>query len=200
MPEKSNAFATVSEATQIHIISEQTVVDDEGHKQLSSKTLIEVIEDAILGHVMRSAAVLEGQVKIKAVKVKEDGTVISVEKDLGASESNPFGDSHEELVEQEEMPSIADSESSTNGIGVEIVTEEGTEIVFNVATFNESYIDAIRNILIADAESEAGEDDLTQEQIDMIDASVAMVSDALEEIREASQQAINEAAGNVSDD
>ncbi|MCR5520354.1 MAG: FecR domain-containing protein, partial [Lachnospiraceae bacterium] len=62
-----------------------------------TKTLTQVIEDAVTGHVETSNAVLEGQVKIKAVKVKADGTVVSVEKDLGAGEGNAFSSTKEEL-------------------------------------------------------------------------------------------------------
>ena len=47
-----------------------------------TKTLTTVLEDAVSGAVKTSNAVLEGLVKVKAVKVRADGTVVSVEQDV----------------------------------------------------------------------------------------------------------------------
>jgi hypothetical protein len=159
-----------------------------------TKTLTQVLEDAITGHVQTSNAVLEGQVKIKAVKVKADGTVVSVEKDLGAGEGNAFSSNKEELVAQEEMKSIADTGASVNGLKIEIVTEEDAEVVFDVATFEASFLENIKNILVADAQAEAEEDGLTQEQIDAINAKLDEVLEAFDVISTESQNAIDAAA------
>ncbi len=159
-----------------------------------TKTLTQVLEDAITGHVQTSNAVLEGQVKIKAVKVKADGTVVSVEKDLGAGEGNAFSSNKEELVAQEEMKSIADTGASVNGLKIEIVTEEDAEVVFDVATFEASFLENVKSILVADAQAEAGEDGLTQEQIDAINAKLDEVLEAFEVISTESQNAIDAAA------
>ncbi len=160
-----------------------------------TKTLTQVIEDAVTGHVETSNAVLEGQVKIKAVKVKADGTVVSVEKDLGAGEGNAFSSTKEELVSQEEMKSIADTGSSVSGVKIEIVTEEEAEVVFDVATFEESFLENIKNILVADAEAAAaGDEGISEEQIDLINSQLSEIMSAFDEIREASQSEISSAA------
>ena len=156
-----------------------------------TKTLTEVIEDVVTGHIKTSNAVLEGQVKIKAVKVKSDGTVVSVEKDLGAGEGNAFSSAKEELVSQEEMKSIADTGASASGITVEIVSEEEAEVVFDVATFEATFLENVKSILVADAESAAGEDGLSQEQIDEINSQLGEIIEAFNEISENSQQAFN---------
>ncbi|MCR5521680.1 MAG: FecR family protein, partial [Lachnospiraceae bacterium] len=137
-----------------------------------TKTLTQVLENTVTGHVQTSNAVLEGQVKIKAVKVKADGTVVSVEKDLGAGEGNAFSSNKEELVSQEEMKSIADTGASVNGIKVEIVSEEEAKVTFDIATFEDSFLKNIRNILIEDAENAAGEEGLSQEEIDTINSEM----------------------------
>ncbi len=158
-----------------------------------TKTLTQVLEDAVTGHVQTSNAVLEGQVKIKAVKVKADGTVVSVEKDLGAGEGNAFSSKKEELVSQEEMKSIADTGASVNGIKVEIVSEEDADVVFDVATFEASFLESVKNILIADAQAETGEEGLSQEQIDAINAQLDEVLESFDVISTESQNAINAA-------
>ena len=168
-----------------------------------TKTLTQVVEDAVTGHVQTSNAVLEGQVKIKAVKVKADGTVVSVEKDLGAGEGNAFSSSKEELVSQEEMKSIADTGSSVSGIKVEIVTEEEAEVVFDVATFEESFLENIMNVLIADAEAEAadaGDEGISAEQQESIDTVLGEIMTAFDEIRTASQEEIERVAKLTSND
>ncbi len=159
-----------------------------------TKTLTQVLEDAVTGHVQTSNAVLEGQVKIKAVKVKADGTVVSVEKDLGAGEGNAFSSNKEELVSQEEMKSIADTGASVNGIKVEIVSEEDADVVFDVATFEASFLENVKNILVADAQAETGEEGLSQEQIDAINAQLGEVLESFDVISTESQNAINAAA------
>ena len=159
-----------------------------------TKTLTQVLEDAVTGHVQTSNAVLEGQVKIKAVKVKADGTVVSVEKDLGAGEGNAFNSSKEELVSQEEMQAIADTGASVNGIKVEIVSEEDADVVFDVATFEASFLENVKNILVADAQAETGEEGLSQEQIDAINAQLGEVLESFDVISTESQNAINAAA------
>ena len=159
-----------------------------------TKTLTEVIEDVVTGHVKTSNAVLEGQVKIKAVKVKADGTVVSVEKDLGAGEGNAFSSAKEELVSQEEMKSIADTGASVSGITVEIVSEEEAEVVFDVATFEASFLENVKSILVADAEAAAGEGGLSQDRIDEINSQLGEIIEAFNEISENSQQAFNATA------
>ena len=159
-----------------------------------TKTLTQVLEDAVTGHVQTSNAVLEGQVKIKAVKVKADGTVVSVEKDLGAGEGNAFSSNKEELVSQEEMKSIADTGASVNGIKVEIVSEEDADVVFDVATFEASFLENVKNILVADAQAETGEEGLSQEQIDAINAQLGEVLESFDVISTESQKAIDAAA------
>ena len=158
-----------------------------------TKTLTEVVEDVVTGHVQTSNAVLEGQVKIKAVKVKADGTVVSVEKDLGAGEGNAFSSNKEELVSQEEMKSIADTGASVNGIKVEIVSEEDADVVFDVATFEASFLENVKNILVADVQAETGEEGLSQEQIDAINAQLGEVLESFDVISTESQNAINAA-------
>ncbi|MBO4498256.1 MAG: FecR domain-containing protein [Lachnospiraceae bacterium] len=158
-----------------------------------TKTLTEVVEDVVTGHVQTSNAVLEGQVKIKAVKVKADGTVVSVERDLGAGEGNAFKSSKEELVSQEEMQVIAETGASVSGIKVEIVSEEEAGVVFDVATFDATFLESVKSLLIADAEAAAGEDGLSQEEIDAINAQVNEAVKSLEVISEESQNAINAA-------
>ncbi|MBQ6090208.1 MAG: FecR domain-containing protein [Lachnospiraceae bacterium] len=161
-----------------------------------TKTLTQVLEDAVTGHVQTSNAVLEGQVKIKAVKVKADGTVVSVEKDLGAGEGNAFSSNKEELVSQEEMKSIADTGASVSGIKVEIISEEDADIVFDVATFEASFLENVKSILIADAEAATGENGLSQEQIDAINAQLGEVLESFDVISTESQNAIDAAASN----
>ncbi|MBO4267714.1 MAG: FecR domain-containing protein [Lachnospiraceae bacterium] len=157
-----------------------------------TKTLTEVIEDVVTGHVQTSNAVLEGQVKIKAVKVKADGTVVSVERDLGAGEGNAFKSSKEELVSQEEMQAIAETGASVSGIKVEIVSEEDADVVFDVATFDATFLESVKSILIADAEAAAGEG-LSDEELDAINAQIDEAIKSLDVIREESQNAINAA-------
>ena len=159
-----------------------------------TKTLTQVIEDAVTGHVNTSNAVLEGQVKIKAVKVKADGTVVSVEKDLGAGEGNAFSSSKEELVSQEEMKSIADSGASVNGIKIEVVSEEDADVVFDVATFEASFLENVKSILVSDAEAASGEDGLSQEEIDSLNSQLDEVMVAFEDISTASQEEMNRIA------
>ena len=179
----------LSDDSSFNVVTPNTTMAIRG-----TKTLTEVVKDVATGHVQTSNAVLEGQVKIKAVKVKADGTVVSVERDLGAGEGNAFKSSKEELVSQEEMQSIADTgASSNNGIKVEIVSEEEADVVFDVATFNATFLESVKNILIADAEEAAGEDGLSQEEIDAINSQVTEVMSSLDVIREESQKAIDEA-------
>ena len=159
-----------------------------------TKTLTEVIEDVVTGNVQTSNAVLEGQVKIKAVKVKADGTVVSVERDLGAGEGNAFKSAKEELVSQEEMQAIAETGASVSGIKVEIVSEEDADVVFDVATFEASFLENVKNILVADAQAETGEEGLSQEQIDAINAQLDEVLESFDVISTESQNAINAAA------
>ncbi|MBP5494373.1 MAG: hypothetical protein J6X97_04690 [Lachnospiraceae bacterium] len=173
------------------VVTANTIMNIRG-----TKTLTEVIEDAVTGHVQTSNAVLEGQVKIKGVKVKSDGTVVSVEKDLGAGEGNSFSSVKEELVSQEEMKSIADTGSTVSGVTVEVVTEEEADVVFDVATFESSFLESIKNILITDAEISAGEEGLSQEEIDSLNSQLDIVMRAFEEIREASNQKILSLADN----
>ncbi|MBR6294005.1 MAG: FecR domain-containing protein [Lachnospiraceae bacterium] len=161
-----------------------------------TKTLTQVLEDTVTGHVQTSNAVLEGQVKIKAVKVKADGTVVSVEKDLGAGEGNAFSSNKEELVSQEEMKSIADTGASVSGIKVEIVSEKDADVVFDVATFEASFLENVKNILVADAQAETGEEGLSQEQIDSINDTLNLVMESFDTIQEVSQQAIYDTANN----
>ncbi len=174
------------------------VTPNESMSIRGTKTLTEIIEDAVTGHVQTSNAVLEGQVKIKAVKVKRDGTVVSVEKDLGAGEGNAFSSAKEELVSQEEMKSIADTGSSVSGVSVEVVSEEEADVVFDVATFEATFLENVKNILIADAEAAAGEEGLSEEQLESINAHLSEVMESFEEISTYSQEAINAAASGES--
>ena len=178
--EKGSMYTDVrqklSEASVFEIFSANSAMSIRG-----TKTLTQVLEDAVTGAVQTSNAVLEGQVKIKAIKVKPDGTVVSVERDLGAGEGNSFKSNKEELVSQEEMLSIADSGAFDSGIKVEIVGEE-EEIEFDQMRFESSFLETIRAILISDIQAEAGEEGLTQEQIDSINASLNEVMESLEEI------------------
>ena len=179
--EKGSMYTDVrqklSEASVFEIFSANSAMSIRG-----TKTLTQVIEDAVTGAVQTSNAVLEGQVKIKAIKVKADGTVVSVERDLGAGEGNSFKSNKEELVSQEEMLSIADSGAFDSGIKVEIVDEEEIGIEFDQMTFESSFLQTIMAILISDIEAETGEEGLTQEQIDSINASLNEVMESLEEI------------------
>ena len=172
----------LSQESSFTVVTANTIMNIRG-----TKTLTEVIEDAVTGHVQTSNAVLEGQVRIKAVKVKFDGTVVSVEKDLGAGEGNAFSSVKEELVSQEEMKSIADTGSTVSGVTVEVVTEEEADVVFDVATFEATFIENVKSILIADAEANAKED-LSQEEIDSI---LDLVLDAFDKIRTNDQELIN---------
>ena len=181
----------LSKNSSFTVVTANTVMNIRG-----TKTLTQVIEDAVTGHVQTSNAVLEGQVKIKSVKVKADGTVVSVEKDLGSGEGNSFSSNKEELVSQEEMKSIADTGANVNGIRVEIVTEEEAEVVFDVATFEASFLENIKNILIADAESKSGEESLSQEQIEEINLALDEVLEAFEVILAQSEKEIQQVAQN----
>ncbi|MBO6089265.1 MAG: hypothetical protein J6P37_03000, partial [Lachnospiraceae bacterium] len=179
----------LSKDSSFTVVTANTVMNIRG-----TKTLTQVIEDAVTGHVQTSNAVLEGQVKIKSVKVKADGTVVSVEKDLGSGEGNSFSSNKEELVSQEEMKSIADTGSDVKGIRVEIVSEEEADIVFDVATFEASFLENIKNILMADAESKSGEEGLSQEQIDEINLALDEVLEAFEVILARSEKEIQQLA------
>ncbi len=176
----------LSETSSFHIVSANTLMVIRG-----TKTLTQVIEDAVTGHVQTSNAVLEGQVKIKAVKVKADGTVVSVEKDLGAGEGNSFLSSKEELVSLEEMESIANTGAGVNGVKVEIVTEEEAEVVFDVATFAASFLENVKSLLVADAQADAGEGGLSQEQIELINEQLDRVMESFWDIPDDFQQEIN---------
>ena len=179
----------LSKDSSFTVVTANTVMNIRG-----TKTLTQVLEDAVTGHVQTSNAVLEGQVKIKSVKVKADGTVVSVEKDLGSGEGNSFFSNKEELVSQEEMKSIADTGSDVKGIRVEIVSEEEADIIFDVATFEASFLENIKNILMADAESESGEEGLSQEQIDKINLALDEVLKAFEVILAQSEKEIQQVA------
>ena len=179
----------LSKDSSFTVVTANTVMNIRG-----TKTLTQVLEDAVTGHVQTSNAVLEGQVKIKSVKVKADGTVVSVEKDLGSGEGNSFSSNKEELVSQEEMKSIADTGSDVKGIRVEIVSEEEADIIFDVATFEASFLENIKNILMADAESESGEEGLSQEQIDKINLALDEVLKAFEVILAQSEKEIQQVA------
>ena len=179
----------LSKESTFTVVTANTVMNIRG-----TKTLTQVLEDAVTGHVQTSNAVLEGQVKIKSVKVKADGTVVSVEKDLGSGEGNSFSSNKEELVSQEEMKSIADTGSDVKGIRVEIVSEEEADIVFDVATFEASFLENIKNILMADAESKSGEEGLSQEQIDEINSALDEVLEAFEVILAQSEKEIQQVA------
>ena len=177
----------LSETSTFHVVTANTVMAIRG-----TKTLTEVIEDMVTGHVQTCNAVLEGQVKIKAVKVKADGTVVSVERDLGAGEGNAFKSSKEELVSREEMQAIAETGASVSGIKVEIVSEEEAGVEFDVATFDATFLESVKSILIADAEAAAGEE-LADEELDAINAQVDEAMKSLDVIREESQKAIDAA-------
>ncbi len=179
----------LSKDSSFTVVTANTVMNIRG-----TKTLTQVIQDAVTGHVQTSNAVLEGQVKIKSVKVKADGTVVSVEKDLGSGEGNSFSSNKEELVSQEEMKSIADTGSDVKGIRVEIVSEEEADIVFDVATFEATFLENIKNILMADAESESGEEGLSQKQIDEINLALEEVLKAFEVILAKSEKEIQQVA------
>ncbi|SDJ55036.1 FecR family protein [Lachnospiraceae bacterium G41] len=179
----------LSKESTFTVVTANTVMNIRG-----TKTLTQVLEDAVTGHVQTSNAVLEGQVKIKSVKVKADGTVVSVEKDLGSGEGNSFSSNKEELVSQEEMKSIADTGSDVKGIRVEIVSEEEADIVFDVYTFEASFLENIKNILMADAESKSGEEGLSQEQIDKINLALDEVLKAFEVILAQSEKEIQQVA------
>lgn len=179
----------LSEESSFDVVTSNTTMSIRG-----TKTLTEVIEDVVSDAVQTSNAVLEGQVRIKAVKVKADGTVVSVEKDLGAGEGNAFKSLKEELVSPEEMIAIAETGASVSGIKVEIVSEEEAGVVFDMATFSATFLETIKNILIAEAEDAAEEEDLSQEQIDEINTLIDEAMNSLDVIRENSQNAINAAA------
>ena len=179
----------LSKDSSFTVVTANTVMNIRG-----TKTLTQVIEDAVTGHVQTSNAVLEGQVKIKAVRVKADGTVVYVEKDLGSGEGNSFSSNKEELVSQEEMKSIADTGSDVKGIRVEIVTEEEAEVVFDVVTFEASFLENIKSILMADAQSKSGEEGLSQEQINEINLALDEVLEAFEVILAQSEKEIQQVA------
>lgn len=164
-----------------------------------TKTLTEVIKDVVSETVRANNAVIEGKVKVKAVKVKADGTVVSVERDLGAGEGNSFSSTKEELVAIDEMISIAGTGASVSGITVEIVTEEEADVKFDMATFNATFLETIKNILIADAEEEASEEGLSQEAIEAINSQIDEIMNTLDMIRENSQNAINKAQENATE-
>ena len=197
--EKGSLYTDVrqklSEGSSFAIAAGGTVMQIRG-----TKTLTQVIEDAITGRVRTSNAVLEGQVKIKAVKVKSDGTVVSVEKDLGAGDGNSFEVSKEELVSQEEMKSIADVGASLDGVKVEIVTEEEDGIEFDLTAFEGGFLENVKNILIAEVQEETGEEGLTQEQIDAINAQLDEILEQFEEIRKEAEKAIQQEQGDGSGD
>jgi hypothetical protein len=182
----------LSATSSFDIVTPNTIMSIRG-----TKTLTQVLEDTVTGHVQTSNAVLEGQVKIKAVKVKADGTVVSVEKALSAGEGNALSSNKEELVSQEEMKSIADIGASVNVIKVEIVSEEDADVVFDVATFEASFLENVKNILVADAQGESDEEGLSQKQIDEINALLDEVLIAFDAISEDSQKAIDETVKNI---
>ncbi|MBQ6676721.1 MAG: FecR domain-containing protein [Clostridia bacterium] len=179
----------LSEESSFDVVTSNTTMSIRG-----TKTLTEVIEDVVSDAVQTSNAVLEGHVRIKAVKVKADGTVVSVEKGLGAGEGNAFKSLKEELVSPEEMMAIAGTDASVSGIKVEIVSEEEAGVVFDMATFSATFLENIKNILIAEAEDAAEEEGLSQEQIDEINTLIDEAMNSLDVIRENSQNAINAAA------
>ena len=179
----------LSEESSFDVVTSNTTMSIRG-----TKTLTEVIEDVVSDAVQTSNAVLEGPVRIKAVKVKADGTVVSVEKGLGAGEGNAFKSLKEELVSPEEMMAIAGTDASVSGIKVEIVSEEEAGVVFDMATFSATFLENIKNILIAEAEDAAEEEGLSQEQIDEINTLIDEAMNSLDVIRENSQNAINAAA------
>ncbi len=172
--------------------------DDEGNQGdeggQGTKSLIEVIKDVVANNIRTGNAVSGVHVKVKAAKVKADGTVVSVERDLGAGDGNAFSSAHEELVSPEEMQAIAGTGASVSVIKVEIVSEEEEGIVFSMVTFDGTYLESIKTILIADAEVEAGEEGLSEEQTAAINTEVDEIRDSLEAILEESQNAINAAA------
>ena len=179
----------LSEESSFDVVTANTTMSIRG-----TKTLTEVIKDVVSDVVQTSNAVLGGHVRIKAVKVKADGTVVSVERDLGAGEGNAFKSLKEELVSPEEMMAIAETGASVSGIKVEIVSEEEADVVFDMATFNATFLENIKNILIAEAEDAAEEEGLSLEQIDEINTQIDELMKSLDVIRENSQNAINKAA------
>ena len=66
--------------------------------------------------------------------------------------------------------------------------------MFDVATFDATFLENVKNMLVEDAEAEAGEDGLSQEEMDEIDGRINEIKNSLDAICPASQNAINAAA------
>ncbi len=134
-----------------------------------TKVLTQVFEDYVTGQIRTCNAILEGLVNIKGVKMKADGTVVAIERDLGPGESVAFNTDKDELVSAEDMKSMADSGKTADGITVEIVSEEeagaGFETPsedgdrFRASLFEKTFLENIKQILIDEAKnsSESGE-------------------------------------------
>ncbi len=181
----------LSATSSYDIVTPNTIMSIRG-----TKTLTQVLENAVTGHIRTNNAVLEGQVKLRSVKVKADGTAVLVEKYLGPGEGSAFSSNKENLVSSEDMKFIADTGTSVNGIRVKTVSEKDADVVFDSPTFEAPFLENVKNVLVADAQAEIGEEGLSQEQIDEINARINEVIIAVDAISADSRKAIAVASSN----
>ena len=148
-----------------------------------TKVLTQVLEDAVTGVLRTCTAILEGQVIVKGVKLMSDGTVLSIERELGPGEGVSFTTLMSELVSKEDILSIADTGKTQDGVTVDVVPER-EDIEFDVELFfDDAFLDNIKQILINDAQAAAGEAGLSEEDIARIEQEFDKVMEAYIKIR-----------------
>ncbi len=159
-----------------------------------TKVLTQVLEDAVTGQIKSCNAILEGLVSIKGIKLRPDGTVIAIERELGPGESISFTTDKDELVSAEDMMSIAETGKTIDGVTVDTIPEEegmSFETIadeqkngnLRISLFDDAFLDNIKQILINDAQAAAGEAELSEEDIAKIEQEFDDVMDAYKKIR-----------------
>ena len=159
-----------------------------------TKVLTQVLEDAVTGQIKSCNAILEGLVSIKGIKLRPDGTVIAIERELGPGEAVSFTTDKNELVSEEDMKSIADTGKTVDGVTVDTIPEEdgmSFETIadeqkngnLRISLFDDAFLDNIKEILVKNAEEATGEAGLSDEDIAKIEQEFNDVMDAYIKIR-----------------
>ncbi|MBR6294713.1 MAG: FecR domain-containing protein [Lachnospiraceae bacterium] len=159
-----------------------------------TKVLTQVLEDAVTGQIKSCNAILEGLVSIKGIKLRPDGTVIAIERELGPGESISFTTDKDELVSAEDMMSIAETGKTVDGVTVDTIPEEegmSFETIadeqkngnLRISLFDDAFLDNIKEILVKNAEEAAGEAGLSDEDVAKIEQEFDDVMDAYKKIR-----------------
>ena len=154
-----------------------------------TKTMTEVVEDAATGDIRTNSAVIEGKVKLTAVKVAPDGKVVTVEKSLGEGESNSFSTAKAELVSEDEMKSIVDYGETLDGKKVEVLSEEEAGISFDAADFRGAFLENLKKFLTEDLSKIFDGSGLTSEKLGKLSESLNSLKGYLEKAKEATEEA-----------